>query len=114
MRAEIEPVVEETADRGEIHTHPAYGNITMSVVSGGDKTLFGSDLGHGQTIRICVNEASLRRDLHMDWVFGGSTLDESPFAYKNIFEVMDMQAELVDVLHHIKPLINIEGAGKEC
>lgn len=37
------------------------------------------------------------------------TLDESPFAYKNIFEVMDMQTALVDVLHHIKPVINIKG-----
>lgn len=42
------------------------------------------------------------------------TLDESPFAYKNIFEVMDMQKDLVTVLHHVKPIINIKGAGKEC
>ena len=37
------------------------------------------------------------------------TLDESPDAYKNIFEVMDLQKDLVEVLHHIKPLINIKG-----
>lgn len=43
-----------------------------------------------------------------------STLDESPFAYKNIFEVMQMQTELVEVLWHVKPLINIKGASKEC
>ena len=42
------------------------------------------------------------------------TLDESPFAYKNIFEVMKMQEDLVEVIHHVKPLINIKGAGKEC
>lgn len=42
------------------------------------------------------------------------TLDESPFAYKNIFEVMAMQTDLVDVLYHVKPIINIKGAGKEC
>jgi len=42
------------------------------------------------------------------------TLDESPSAYKSIFEVMAMQTELVDVVHHIKPLINIKGASKEC
>lgn len=42
------------------------------------------------------------------------TLDESPFAYKSIFEVMAQQTELVEVLHHVKPLINIKGAGKEC
>ena len=40
---------------------------------------------------------------------GNSTLDESPFAYKNIFRVMEDQHDLVEVLHHIKPLINIKG-----
>lgn len=42
------------------------------------------------------------------------TLDESPFAYKSIFEVMAQQTDLVDVLYHVKPIINIKGAGKEC
>lgn len=37
------------------------------------------------------------------------TLDESPMAYKDIFEVMRLQEGLVDVLHHIKPIINIKG-----
>ena len=36
------------------------------------------------------------------------TLDESPSAYKNIFEVMELQKELVTVIHHIKPIINIK------
>lgn len=38
-----------------------------------------------------------------------STLDESPFAYKNIFDVMNDQKDLVKVLHHIKTIINIKG-----
>jgi len=38
-----------------------------------------------------------------------ATLDESPEAYKNIFDVMDQQKDLVEVLHHIKPIINIKG-----
>lgn len=29
-------------------------------------------------------------------------------------DVMAMQKDLVDVLHHVKPIINIKGAGKEC
>lgn len=37
------------------------------------------------------------------------TLDESPFAYKNIFDVMQLQSELVDVVAHVKPIINIKG-----
>lgn len=38
-----------------------------------------------------------------------STLDESPMAYKDIFDVMRQQDELVRVVHHVKPLINIKG-----
>lgn len=37
------------------------------------------------------------------------TIDESPFAYKNIFDVIDQQKDLIDVIHHVKPLINIKG-----
>jgi len=37
------------------------------------------------------------------------TLDESAFAYKDIFEVMRLQKDLVDVVAHVKPIINIKG-----
>ena len=37
------------------------------------------------------------------------TLDESPMAYKNIFDIMELQKDLVDVIDHIVPLINIKG-----
>lgn len=40
---------------------------------------------------------------------GENLLDESPMAYKNIFDVMDLQKDLVEVIHHIKPIINIKG-----
>lgn len=38
-----------------------------------------------------------------------STIDESPFAYKNIFDVMALQSDLVETLYHITPIINIKG-----
>jgi tRNA-splicing ligase RtcB len=41
-----------------------------------------------------------------------NTLDESPFAYKDIFEVMKLQDELVDVVEHIKVLINVKDNSK--
>lgn len=37
------------------------------------------------------------------------TLDESPMAYKDIFEVMRLQHDLVDMLYHITPMINVKG-----
>jgi len=36
------------------------------------------------------------------------TLDESPFAYKDIFEVMRLQEDLVDIVDYVKPLINVK------
>ena len=40
---------------------------------------------------------------------GEDTLDESPMAYKDIFEVMRLQADLVDTIHHITPIVNVKG-----
>jgi len=40
---------------------------------------------------------------------GAGTLDEAPMAYKNIFDVMALQSDLVSVKAHIRPLINIKG-----
>lgn len=38
-----------------------------------------------------------------------NTLDESPMAYKNIFEVMELQKDLVEIIDRVIPLINIKG-----
>ncbi len=37
------------------------------------------------------------------------TLDESSFAYKDIYDVMRLQDKLVKVVAHVKPIINIKG-----
>jgi tRNA-splicing ligase RtcB len=36
-------------------------------------------------------------------------LDESPFAYKNIFTVMEEQKDLVEIVAHVKPIFNVKG-----
>ena len=38
-----------------------------------------------------------------------SRLDESPFAYKDIFKVMEAQKDLVEIVAYVKPLINVKG-----
>jgi tRNA-splicing ligase RtcB len=40
---------------------------------------------------------------------GKNSLDESPMAYKNIFDVMNNQTTLVDVVVRVRPIINIKG-----
>jgi len=37
------------------------------------------------------------------------TLDESPFAYKDIYSVMAQQTDMVEVVAHVTPIINIKG-----
>lgn len=37
-----------------------------------------------------------------------NTIDEAPFAYKDIFEVMELQKDLVDIVEHLKVLINVK------
>lgn len=37
------------------------------------------------------------------------TLDESPMAYKDIFDVMRLQEGLVDVITHVRPILNVKG-----
>ena len=40
---------------------------------------------------------------------GQGTIDESPFAYKDIFKVMELQEDLVEIVHYVKPIINVKG-----
>jgi len=37
------------------------------------------------------------------------TIDESPLAYKNIFEVMDLQDDLLNVKDRVIPILNVKG-----
>ena len=40
---------------------------------------------------------------------GVDTLDEAPKAYKDIYKVMELQKDLVEVITQIKPILNIKG-----
>jgi hypothetical protein len=73
MRSRQRPTKREDERGGrphEVYEHPAYGVIGMSVVNGGGRTLFGSDIGHDQRIQIRIRRAELHRDLSHDWVHG--------------------------------------------
>jgi hypothetical protein len=54
---------------GKRITHPAFGMIGASRVSGGT-FLYGSDFQHNAFVRITVRTSSLRRDLSTDWPHG--------------------------------------------
>jgi tRNA-splicing ligase RtcB len=82
---------------------------------GNPESLWSSAHGAGRA----MSRGQARREITMDafkhsmeGVVGNvneRTKDESPFAYKNIFKVMEQQESLVEVLHHIRPMINVKG-----
>ena len=82
---------------------------------GNPKSLYSSSHGAGRVL----GRKAAKRELNME-EFKSSmegvqalveegTLDESPLAYKNIFEVMKLQDELVEIIAHVRPIINIKG-----
>ncbi|KVR21694.1 hypothetical protein WK13_34720 [Burkholderia ubonensis] len=79
-----EPVVQPdtTFKEGTRTTHPAFGQISVSRVTGG-RVLYGSDFQHQNFVRITISTSSLRRDLSNDW----------PFAEKELIEVDMSEAQ---------------------
>jgi len=72
---------------------------------------------HGAGRRLGRREAKRHLHLHdfaaaMQGIaarVGGATLDEAPAAYKDIFAVMALQRDLVEVVAHVRPMVNIKG-----
>ena len=84
---------------------------------GNPESLFSSSHGAGrvlgrkqaaETLKLDDFESTMREAGIVARV-DASTLDESPFAYKDIFSVMAQQEDLVAVLHHVRPIINVKG-----
>lgn len=76
MREEKEPTATVSGLNETTYQHDAYGTITLTTVTGGAATLFGSDLGHHQRVRLTVNRATLDRHLSQDWIHGRGKLLE--------------------------------------
>lgn len=82
---------------------------------GNPESLYSSSHGAGRVLGRREAKESLSMTDFKESMLGiqarveGATLDESPMAYKDIFKVMDDQWDLVEVLNHITPIINIKG-----
>lgn len=82
---------------------------------GNPAALWSSSHGAGRVLGRKAAQRSLSVEQFTDTMRGvvakvdAETLDESPFAYKDIFDVMRQQADMVEIKHHIRPLINIKG-----
>ncbi|OGT89723.1 MAG: RNA-splicing ligase RtcB [Gammaproteobacteria bacterium RIFOXYA12_FULL_61_12] len=84
---------------------------------GNPESLRSSSHGAGRVLgrakaKACLSASEFEKTMRESGVVarvGQETLDESPMAYKDIFEVMQLQSELVDVLHHVRPIVNVKG-----
>lgn len=82
---------------------------------GNSDALWSSSHGAGRVLGRKAAQRTLDLGAFFDTMTGvvarieKGTLDESPFAYKNIFDVMRLQSELVETVAHIKPIINVKG-----
>ena len=82
---------------------------------GNPDSLWSSSHGAGRVLGRKEAKRVLNMDQFADSMIGvvaritDDTLDESPFAYKNIFDVMEQQKDLVEVIAHVLPIINIKG-----
>jgi tRNA-splicing ligase RtcB len=82
---------------------------------GNPDSLYSSSHGAGRVLGRRAAKETLSLDAFQNTMKGVTatvtedTLDEAPYAYKNIFDVMDAQRELVDVVHRVVPVINIKG-----
>lgn len=82
---------------------------------GCEESLCSSSHGAGRVLsRIQAKKTLSLNEFHSDMTgiitnHNDDTIDESPKAYKNIFEVMELQKDLVDVVEHIRPILNIKG-----
>lgn len=68
----MKPTLKKSDQHGEVFEHPAFGTITMTSrsTSGNGVSLFGSDIGHNQSISIEIQQADLTRHLGQDWIHG--------------------------------------------
>ncbi|PLW79933.1 RtcB family protein [Candidatus Woesearchaeota archaeon] len=104
----------ETGEYGVIPGNMKDGSFVV-IGKGCEDSLCSSSHGAGRVLSRMQAKKTLSLDeFHNDMVniitnHSDETIDEAPKAYKNIFEVMELQKDLVDVVEHIRPILNIKG-----
>lgn len=85
---EIERTVEKqgTSMERETFTHPAFGMLGFSRVSGGENTLFGSSIKHNDRIVMTLKHGEQDRHLHEDWYYGHGLIAKVEMSYSQFAE----------------------------
>jgi len=105
------------AERGMMGVIPGNMRDGSFIVmgKGNEDALCSSSHGAGRVLSRRKAKENLDLDDFKDTMEGivanvkNNTLDESPMAYKDIYDVMRLQSDLVDVITHVKPILNVKG-----
>lgn len=105
------------ADEGMLGVIPGNMRDGSFIVrgKGNPESLFSSSHGAGRVLGRAKAKDTLNLDDFKAMMQGvtarveTATLDESPLAYKDIYEVMRLQDDLVDVVAHVRPILNVKG-----
>lgn len=72
----------------EYMKHPSYGLLRFSRMSGGITNLFGSSIQHKDTIKLCISECDIKRDLSTDWYHDNGRIIEVEMSYSQFAEAI--------------------------
>lgn len=72
----------------EYMKHPSYGLLSFSRISGGTTNLFGSSIQHKDTIKLCISECDVKRDLSTDWYHDNGRIIEVEMSYSQFAEAI--------------------------
>lgn len=78
----------ESPFSGFSYKHPSYGRAVFHRVSGGNRSLYGSDLKHGNTIQFTLESSSCKQDLGRNWFGGGDMIAEVEFSQVQFAELL--------------------------
>ena len=79
--------VEET-QFGTKTSHPSYGTLAFSRITGGVTPLFGSSIEHRDTIAMTLYHADITRGLHSDSIYGNRKIVEVEMSYSQFAEAI--------------------------
>ena len=86
----MEEHVEKNTDAlgGERRSHPSYGMMCFSRITGGDPHLFGTSIKHNDKISLVLRTAEYDRSLNQNWYYGKKELFEVEMSYTQFVELI--------------------------
>lgn len=88
----------------ERHTHPSYGSLCFSRISGGDPNLFGTSIKHHDKINLVLRSCEYDRGLHHNWYLPKQELFKVEMSYTQFVELithMNMYEGVPVTIKHI-------------